>query len=235
MTAYLSRATLRRNQQTIKALGPLLLDNARGPSSTGHNLVWSLFADTPERTRDFLWRESAQGVYYILSSRPPVDRHALFDLAEPKEFAPALASGDRLRFSLRANPVVRRRVCGGKHATKHDVVFDALRKRATELRASHRHAVIQEQGFEWLERQGKKFGFAVEQQEIGVDGYAQHRIGRATSKPMAFSTLDFEGVLTVEDPSRFLAAILRGFGAAKAYGCGLMLVRRARSDGVRGY
>ena len=227
MTAYLCRAALRRNQQTVQALQPLLLDSPSGPSSTGHNLVWSLFADGPERTRDFLWRESTQGIYYILSSRPPVDRHALFDLAEPKEFAPALAAGDRLRFSLRANPVVRRLISGKKHSTKHDVVFDALRKQAAECRASHRHAVIQEQGFEWLARQGKQSGFAVEQREVGIDGYAQHQVGREKSQPMTFSTLDFEGVLTVENPSRFLPAIVRGFGAAKAYGCGLMLIRRA--------
>lgn len=227
MTAYLSRATLRRNQQTVKALSPLLLKNPKGPNATGHSLIWSLFCDTPERTRDFLWRESRQGVYYVLSSRPPVDEHALFDLAEPKEFAPALAPGDRLRFSLRANPVVRRLVGGKKHSTKHDVVFDALREQAADDRASHRHAVIQEQGFEWLARQGRKSGFGVEQREIGIDGYAQHQIGRGTSKPMAFSTLDYEGVLTVEDPARFLPAVLRGFGAAKAYGCGLMLIRRA--------
>ena len=227
MTAYLSRVTLRRNQQTVQALQPLLLDNGRGPSATGHNLVWSLFCDAPDRRRDFLWRESSQGTYYVLSLRLPVDRHALFDLSEPKEFAPALANGDRLRFSLRANPVVRRRVCGKKHATKHDVVFDALRKEAAERRASHRHTVIRERGFSWLARQGKQSGFSIEQQEVGIDGYRQHQIGRAKSKPMAFSTLDFEGVLTVEDPSRFLSAVLRGFGAAKAYGCGLMLIRRA--------
>jgi CRISPR system Cascade subunit CasE len=31
----------------------------------------------------------------------------------------------------------------------------------------------------------------------------------------------------VDDPSRFLVSIQRGFGAAKAFGCGLMLIRRA--------
>ena len=44
---------------------------------------------------------------------------------------------------------------------------------------------------------------------------------------MLYSTLDFEGVLTVSDPDPLLPAIARGFGAAKAYGCGLMLIRRA--------
>ena len=44
---------------------------------------------------------------------------------------------------------------------------------------------------------------------------------------MAFSTLEFEGLLTVSDPDAFLSGIARGFGATKAYGCGLMLIRRA--------
>ena len=64
----------------------------------------------PDQRRDFLWREMEQrGAFLILSARAPVDRHALFELDEPKSFAPALAAGDRLGFSLRANPVVRRR------------------------------------------------------------------------------------------------------------------------------
>jgi CRISPR system Cascade subunit CasE len=40
--------------------------------------------------------------------------------------------------------------------------------------------------------------------------------------------LDFEGVLEVTDPVRFLAALANGFGRARAFGCGLMLIRRAR-------
>ncbi len=37
---------------------------------------------------------------------------------------------------------------------------------------------------------------------------------------MAFSTVDFGGSLTVSEPEIFLSAVARGFGAAKAYGCG---------------
>ena len=44
---------------------------------------------------------------------------------------------------------------------------------------------------------------------------------------MTWSTLDFDGTLTVADPAPLLAAIVRGFGAAKACGCGLMPIRRA--------
>ena len=44
---------------------------------------------------------------------------------------------------------------------------------------------------------------------------------------MWFSTLDFDGLLEVREPAAILPSIARGFGAAKAYGCGLMLIRRA--------
>jgi CRISPR system Cascade subunit CasE len=45
--------------------------------------------------------------------------------------------------------------------------------------------------------------------------------------PIEFSALDLSGVLEVQDGEPFLAALLSGFGKAKAFGCGLMLIRRA--------
>lgn len=42
-----------------------------------------------------------------------------------------------------------------------------------------------------------------------------------------FGILDLRGSLTVTEPATFLAALARGFGRAKAFGCGLMLIRRA--------
>ena len=44
---------------------------------------------------------------------------------------------------------------------------------------------------------------------------------------MRIAIVEFEGVLTVTDPQRFLISLGRGFGRAKAYGCGLMLIARA--------
>jgi CRISPR system Cascade subunit CasE len=34
-------------------------------------------------------------------------------------------------------------------------------------------------------------------------------------------------VLTVRNPASFLATLGQGFGRARAFGCGLMLIRRA--------
>ena len=185
MTAmlYFSRARLRRDASAA-ALAPLLLGNTGrgGPTrQPGHHLVWSLFADDPNRGRDFLWREMETGVFLILSARQPEDRHDLFEIAEPKPFAPALEAGDRLAFSLRANPVIRRRDPSRSRSVKHDVVMDALRSRSNGDRAAHRLDAVREEGLAWLERQGVRAGFAVRANGVRVDGYVQHRISRKGS------------------------------------------------------
>ena len=231
MTAslYLSRARLKRDA-SVASLAPLLLGTSGGGGPApqpGHHLVWSLFADDPNRHRDFLWREMEAGLFLILSARAPEDRHGLFEIAEPKPFTPMLEAGDRLRFSLRANPVVRRRHASRRRSAKHDVVMDALRSVPAGDRADHRLQAVWEQGHAWLERQGERAGFAICAGGVRVDGYDRHRISRrGGARPMSYSTLDFEGFLTVSEPGSFLAAIARGFGAAKAYGCGLMLLSR---------
>ena len=229
---YFSQVRLKRDA-SVKALLPLLLGGDKGGDKgsqhPGHHLVWSLFAEGSRERRDFLWREEERrGGFWILSERIPCDRHGLFDIREPKPFAPALAEGDRLRFSLRANPVVRRRQRAGGRSVKHDIVMDALCEHPSGERAERRFDAMRERGFAWLERQGAGAGFSVAGDDVRIDGYRQHRVARkASEKAMAFSTLDFDGVLSVRDPAAFLAGVARGFGAAKAYGCGLMLIRRA--------
>jgi CRISPR system Cascade subunit CasE len=42
-----------------------------------------------------------------------------------------------------------------------------------------------------------------------------------------YSTIDFQGVLNVTDSEKFQAVLFKGIGKAKAFGCGLMLVKRA--------
>jgi CRISPR system Cascade subunit CasE len=41
-----------------------------------------------------------------------------------------------------------------------------------------------------------------------------------------FSAVDFSGELLVTDPKLFQQALFDGLGHAKAFGCGLLLVRR---------
>ena len=223
---WLSRLRLRKDM-SIAALAPLLLpegDSAR--AGVAHRLMWALFADGPGRTRDFLWREADPGIFYTLSERPPVDRHGLFELDPPKSFEPTFTVGDRLNFMLRANATVARGSEQGKRGKPCDVVMDAIFKLPLVERADRRRTAVEESGRAWLARQGERGGFAVNVREVQVPSYQVLRVEH--SGPQArLGVLDLEGVLTVTDPTMFTERVRTGFGRAKAFGCGLMLVRRA--------
>ncbi len=229
-TCWLSRVRL-GTAASVKALMPVLRQGGgddRGSVDVDRRLVWSLFADRRDRRRDFLWRRMDDGAFLVLSSRPPEDRHGLFEIDEPKAFAPVLEPGDRLRFVLRANPTVRKFRESGRRWARHDVVMDALHPLPSGARAERRLAVIQEEGFSWIARQGGAAGFAIHKDALVCGEYRRHRIERRGGRSaLSFSSLDFSGLLTVRDPELLTAAVARGFGSAKAFGCGLLLLRRA--------
>jgi len=223
---WLCRARLRRDTAATGSLARLLVpDDQDARTAAGHRLVWALFADGPERRRDFLWREEGPGRFMALSARPPTPMPDLFDV-EAKPFEPLLARGDQLAFSLRANPVVSRTEAPGRRGKRHDVVMDALHMLPQAQRAGARLGAVAEAGRAWLIRQGAAHGFAPAE-GVGVDGYEPVRIPRDGGRPARFSQVDFAGRLTVTDPAAFLAALATGFGRARAFGCGLMLIRRA--------
>jgi CRISPR system Cascade subunit CasE len=222
----LARVRLRRNVPA-QALAKLLVPQSPGARfGAGHHLVWTLFADGRDRRRDFLWREMRPGEFLILTARPPSDPHGLFDL-ESKPFAPALRPGQHLQFDLRANPVVSIPAAPGTRGKRHDVVMHALSKLALAERAAAREGAIREAGSAWLARKGAAAGFRIQPEKLYIDHYERVRVPREDGRAVVFSTLTFQGALTVDEPVQFVASVLRGFGAAKPYGCGLMLIRRA--------
>ena len=75
-------------------------------------------------------------------------------------------------------------------------------------------------------RPGARGGFSVAASDLRVDGYDVTRIPRPGGAPIELATLEFDGALTVEDPARFVAGVVCGFGRARAFGRGLMLLRR---------
>lgn len=226
---FLTRARVRRDAPIAALRDVLLPGDESARFSAGHQLVWTLFADVPDRDRDFLWREWEPGHFLILSRRPPHDAHAIFDLDPPKPFQPALRVGQQVRFSLRANATVAKSLEAGARGKPCDVVMDALRKLPTSERARERPRVVQEVGKRWLAMQGQKFGFAVHPDDEGVNvmAYRQLQLRRRGATPARVGVLDLEGVLTVTEPGRFSERIAAGFGRAKAFGCGLMLIMRA--------
>lgn len=224
-TLHLGRVRLKREASTAALAGLLVPAESDARVAAAHRLVWALFADGPARPRDFLWREVTPGVFMTLLARPPLDAHGLFDV-EHKAFTPALAKDDRLAFSLRANATVARSGAPGARSKRRDVVMDVLHALPKGARAEARHDAIITTGRAWLTDQGARCGFTPDD-DIAVDGYDQRRLPRDGGTALCFSSIDLDGRLTVTDPALFLRHLALGFGRAKAFGCGLMLIRRA--------
>lgn len=228
MTLFLVQARLRRDA-SVAALAPLLMpEDAHERALAAHRLAWSLMPADPDAKRDFLWREEAPGRFMLLAARPPAPS-TLFDIA-CKPFAPELAVGDRLHFVLRANPTVARHQ-PGRRGRREDVVMHALYAlpgKPEGGRPAARAELIVSQGTAWLTKLGERHGFVADTTRLAVDGYQLLSIPRAPgTQPIQFATLDFQGLLTVTDPATFVAKLAHGFGRARAFGCGLMLIRRA--------
>jgi CRISPR system Cascade subunit CasE len=231
MSLYLSRARLKREPSLDALARQLLPDDGGARALASHRLIWSLFAGDPAARRDHLYRETtpgaaSQAAFIILSRRLSSPDSPILDV-ETVEFAPVLKAGDHLAFSLRANATRTRKDANGRRR-RHDVVMDALPRQG---RGVLRHDVMMSQGRSWLEDQGAKNGFRLMIDEedgraLRIDGYEQLRFPRLGPAGV-ISVLDFEGVLEVTEPALFLARLERGIGRAKAFGCGLMLIRRA--------
>lgn len=242
---YFTKVRLSRKPKVRCLIQTLLPKHKSERLHTGHRLVWSLFTETGTEPRDFLWREADQGEFYILSERKPTTEHEFFDISQPKPFVPCLAVGDQIAFSLRANPTKTLRSVGDSKS--RGKVVDVVMHRKYNLRASlktgeklpDRSEIEQDAVLSWFEGQGKNHGFCSSEHNlklegdsttkkklIRISGYQTIRFNRGKNQ-VRFSKADIDGVLTVTDPVKFLSALVNGFGRAKSYGCGLMLIRRA--------
>lgn len=226
---YISRIRLARSA-SVRALAPLILPPEEDRrTGAAHHWLWTLFADGSERRRDFIWREeTARGErwrtrFIVLSARPPQDRHNLFEV-ETKPFEPFLVAGDRLCFKLTANPAVSQARVGSR-GKRIDPVAAALKLLDADERAERRFEITHTAGEAWLAMQGRRSGFVLDA-GLSVAGDDWRVIPRTGGKPITYSVLNFEGRLTVTDPAAFLVRLTSGFGKAKAFGCGLMLIRR---------
>lgn len=227
---HISRIDLARDTPALKSLSALIAKGV-GPADA-HQLLWTLFAESGAETRDFRYRrEGPQGQprFYVVSDRAPVDRNALFRI-DTKPYAPEVAAGQTLRFALRANPTVTRPRGDGKKGARHDVVMDALKrlKEGDPLAAVDRPALVRSEAIRWLAARAEAKGFRLVEDRVSADGYTRHNLPRrGGAAPAQLSSVDFEGLLTVVDPARFVETLYEGIGHGKAFGMGLLLVRPA--------
>ena len=198
-----------------------------------HQMIWNLFDNAPDQQRDFLYRrEDNPGqlpFYYVLSQRQPC--HAERDLdIQSKPFSPVLKAGDQLQFKLRANAVVTRKVDDhSKKRVRRDVIeakVDEYKRQYPRPEDRPPPSIIhQEAAMQWLKRQGTANGFTIDELLVGNHVFNRsQKPGDANSR--RFTSLDLQGRVTVQDADKLVSVLNSGLGRAKAFGCGLMLVRR---------
>jgi CRISPR system Cascade subunit CasE len=161
--------------------------------------------------------------------------HLLACRPEVKPFEPAFEKDSILRFRIRVNPVRSRVREKAQRGRRHDVVMNAKKQLQENPGAEAPDNLVRTEGLAWLKARAERHGFRVRDDDVRVSGYRQQRLlkpgrqGRAgdrEERQIRFSTLDYDGLLTVADAPLFLATLKQGIGSAKGFGCGLLLVRR---------
>lgn len=220
---FLSKVSLQQSSQTLAKLAKL---NANG-AYAAHQLLWQLF--TQDSERQFLFRQelSANGLpeYYVLSQTAPVENSSFLSV-HTKPFNPQLTEGQRLAFKLRVNPTICVTDKSGK-SKRHDVLMYAKQQARHEGKdVILTKAVMEQAAHNWFSQSHRmqQWGMALDMLP-NIENYTQHRSKKKSGHDVQFSSVDFQGVLTVTDSDRFLTQYSKGFGRAKSFGCGLMLIR----------
>jgi CRISPR system Cascade subunit CasE len=86
----------------------------------------------------------------------------------------------------------------------------------------------------WLKKQGERLGFILSADDDGLSkvqnsAYIWHGLAQKALKKgekSGFSSVDFTGELQITDLEKFQQALFTGIGRAKAFGCGLLMIRR---------
>ena len=233
-TFYLARNPKMHLTKVTLKQGPKLFNLLKQKSGTdgyaAHQLLWDLFPNDGEKKRDFLFHKddkNGRPSFLVVSKDRPAETDAL--TIQTKEYSPKLSEGQKLVFTLIANPVVARKTEGKKHSVKHDVWMDAkMQGQKNGLSETALFQACEEASKEWLIRQGERCGFHLSSESVLIDGYQQNRFYKGSrSKPVRFSSIHYEGLLSVTEPDKFIEMLGKGLGKSKAFGCGLMLIKPA--------
>jgi CRISPR system Cascade subunit CasE len=221
---YLSKLSLLQSTHSARELAKL---GANGVYAA-HQMLWQLF--TNENERNFLFREeigpSGLPIFFVLSKTQPLCNQTLFDV-QTKPFQPQLSVGQRLAYKLRVNPTVcMKNDAGG--SKRHDVLMHAKYQVKEDERQNKGvlKAVMDEAAHKWISEPQRLKRWGIQLDVLPeIEAYTQHRSQKKSGNQIRFSSVDVEGMLTVKDPTVFVEQYVSGFGRAKAFGCGLMLIR----------
>lgn len=198
-----------------------------------HQFLWKIFPKDQDIKRDFIFRQEKTDnlpIFYTVSERKPLDSFGAFQI-DTKEYDPKIKKGDIYSFTLRANPTVAKKTEGEKNSKNHDVCMAAkLEAKNRGLKPEDRdfYTFIEESTKNWLsDKRAELNGYKLSNSNISIGAYIQNRVYRKKGgKPILYSSVDYTGLLEVTEPELFKELLFNGIGRSKAFGCGLMLIRR---------
>lgn len=199
-----------------------------------HAFIWALFEKDGDIGRDFLYRrvdEQTGSLFYVLSKRKPQEGNEQWEV-ETKSFKPVIKIGDRFQFSLRANPVITKKPEGSasKKRRRDDVFMNALAeyKDVPHAQRPTNAEILTKSAFEWLDQRAQSNGFHVATESVLVEGYRKvEMVKRSRKDSIQFGVVDYSGILEVTNVGLFYKALNQGIGKSRAFGCGLLLIKRA--------
>lgn len=138
-----------------------------------------------------------------------------------KSYSPFLArlvADQTWSFRLRANPVRRQRDENGRIRTQAHVTVDQQRQWFLDR--------VDGLGVELLTNAGGRDSVEVVRRD--AQQFQRRSAPADRGRHVTIASADFEGILRVRDAELLRQALVEGIGRAKAYGCGLMTLARAR-------
>lgn len=207
---YLSRVVIdTKNRQKMKDLTHV---------GAYHGWVENSF---PNQVRDSqglfprkLWRidKLNQNKYLLLISEEKPDikkleKYGVQDTGQIKDYQPyidSLKSGDYVRFKLVANPVISKKVSGGRGQVMPHVTMAWQEK--------------------FLLDRSEKHGFQLNSDDFTITEHEYVTFKHKSGKMPRLSKTTYEGNLTITDSKKFKALLVGGMGKKKAYGFGMMTV-----------
>lgn len=206
---YLSRIQIdTKNRRKIKSLTNV---------EAYHSWVEQSFPDEIKNgiRKRHLWRVDTLGdrkYLLIVSEDKPnlveLSRYGVSGTAATKEYLPFINSikeGQKLRFRLVANPVLRiGSGNGGRERT-------------------YPHITIQQQK-DWLLKRSEKAGFKLKDIDFDIKSREFVPLYHKGNRRVRLSRVAFEGILEVVDLETFRKTLICGLGREKAYGMGMLTV-----------
>ncbi|MBI4563286.1 MAG: type I-E CRISPR-associated protein Cas6/Cse3/CasE [Planctomycetes bacterium] len=179
-----------------------------------HQRAWQCFPDRDGRPRDFLIRlDRKDAGFQLLIVSPTAPSRPDWCLPEswrgPKQIPPGYFQRSRYRFQLCANPTKK----------------VAVQKPGGGFTKNGRREPLtgREELVAWIRRKGEQSGFVVEESSLRTIPRGREYFEKKGSRGL-HSSVEYQGLLVVTDPTKFHDAFTRGIGSAKAFGFGLLVL-----------